>query len=193
MKTFRSLIFREDRVCPWWLAWTFDNPLRRLIHKPKEIFGPYVREGMIVADLGCGMGYFSIAMAKMVGKKGVVISLDLQQEMLDLTVRRARKAGVADRIRPVRARESDIMISDPVDFVLAFWMVHEVQDIPQFFRQVASILNEGGAFLYAEPRMHVSSRRFKEILGYAQEAGFRVSDVPTVRFSRAALMTAKKG
>ncbi len=193
MKIFRNLIFREDRVCPWWLAWTFDNPLRRLVHKPEEIFGPFVREGMIVADIGCGMGYFSIAMAKMVGKKGKVIALDLQQEMLDLMVKRARKAGVADRIRPVLAREGDIMLNDPVDFVLAFWMVHEVQDIPQFFRQVASILKEGGVFLYAEPRMHVPSRRFKEILGYSRQAGFRVSDGPTVRFSRVALMTAKKG
>lgn len=49
-------------VCPWWLAYAFDNPLRRIFHKPEEMFAPYLREGMIAIDLGCGMGYFSISM-----------------------------------------------------------------------------------------------------------------------------------
>lgn len=29
-------------VCPWWLNYCIDNPLRRFIHNPDEIFGPYV-------------------------------------------------------------------------------------------------------------------------------------------------------
>ena len=88
----------KERVCPWWLAWTFDNPLRPLIHKPEAIVGPYMQEGMTVADIGCGMGYFSIAMAKSVGERGMVIAVDLQQKMLDLMQTRAGRAGVARRI-----------------------------------------------------------------------------------------------
>ena len=50
-------------------------------------------------DVGCGMGLFSLAMAKLVGDQGQVIAVDLQQKMLDVLRRRAEKAGVADRIQ----------------------------------------------------------------------------------------------
>ena len=86
-------------ICPWWGGYFIDNPLRRLLHNPEKIVGPYVQPGMTVMDVGCGMGFFSIAMAKMVGDSGRVIAVDLQQKMLDVLRQRATKAGVADRIR----------------------------------------------------------------------------------------------
>lgn len=50
-------------VCPWWGGYCIDNRLRRLLHAPEKIVGPYVKPGMTVMDVGCGMGLFSIAMA----------------------------------------------------------------------------------------------------------------------------------
>ncbi|MBU4143260.1 hypothetical protein KJ590_04695, partial [Patescibacteria group bacterium] len=47
-------------VCPWWLCYSFDNPLRRLFHDPERLLGPYVKTGMTAVDIGCGMGYFTI-------------------------------------------------------------------------------------------------------------------------------------
>jgi len=111
---------RDNHICPWWVAYTFDNPLRRLLHDPYAILRPYLREGMTAIDLGCGMGYFSRAMAKMVGDAGMVISLDLQKEMLDITHMRAEKDGIASRIRFVLAKEDDIGFNGHVDFALAF-------------------------------------------------------------------------
>lgn len=64
MKLFRSIMLRDDRVCPWWLAYTFDNPLRRFLHDPVKLLASHVREGMTVADIGCGMGYFMVALAE---------------------------------------------------------------------------------------------------------------------------------
>jgi 2-polyprenyl-3-methyl-5-hydroxy-6-metoxy-1,4-benzoquinol methylase len=86
-------------ICPWWGGYFIDNPLRRLIHDLQTILGPYVKPGMTVLDVGCGMGFFSIGMARMVGDEGRVIAVDLQQKMLDVLWRRAQRAGVADRIR----------------------------------------------------------------------------------------------
>lgn len=191
MKSFRSLFLREDRVCPWWLAYSFDNPLRRFLHDPQTLLGPFVREGMTVADIGCGMGYFSIAMAKMAGDKGVVLAVDLQQEMLDRMRTRAEKAGVAFRIRSVLVQEDDIGIKEPVDFALAFWMVHEVPDIPRFLSQVKSVLKEAGKFLIVEPKMHVPRHRFEETVGYARVAGFQISAAPNIRISRAVILSKK--
>jgi ubiquinone/menaquinone biosynthesis C-methylase UbiE len=189
MKSFHNLFSRDERICPWWLAYTFDNPLRRILHDPRKILGEFVRNGMTVADIGCGMGYFSIAMAGMVGARGKVLAVDVQRKMLELMQKRAEKAGVRDRIQPILTSEDDLGITGPVDFILAFWMVHEVGNIPKFFEQVSSILKTTGYILYAEPRMHVTDERFQEILGYAGHAGFKAANAPPVRFSRAAVLT----
>ncbi|MDA8099673.1 MAG: class I SAM-dependent methyltransferase [Nitrospiraceae bacterium] len=185
---FEKLMNRDEKVCPWWLAWTFDNPLRKWLHDPRQILGDYIKEGMTVADIGCGMGYFSVAMARMIGPTGRVIAVDLQQMMLDLLRKRAFRAGVADRINTILAAPEDISIAEPADFVLAFWMVHEVKDIPRFFGQVASVLKPGSRMLYAEPRIHVTQRRFDDILGFAKAAGFSVEPGPAVGMSRAAVL-----
>jgi ubiquinone/menaquinone biosynthesis C-methylase UbiE len=170
------------------MAWTFDNPLRKLFQDPERILGGLVREGMTVADIGCGMGYFSVAMAKMVGPSGRVLSADLQDKMLQYLKKRASRAGVIERITTVLAEPDDIKIAGPVDFVLVFWMVHEVKDIPRFFGQVAVNLRPGGKVLYVEPRMHVTQKRFDEILGYAKDAGFTMNDGPKIGMSRAAIL-----
>ena len=59
-------------VCPWWLCFTFDNPLRKLLHNPEAILNPYIHPGNNVIDVGAGMGYFSIPLAKLVGPAGHV-------------------------------------------------------------------------------------------------------------------------
>ena len=126
------------KVCSWWNAYTFDNIVRRLLHNPKKMLGAYVRAGMTVMDVGCGMGFFSIGLARIVGETGRVISVDLQQEMLDVLQERAEKAGVADRIRTHPCEAGSIGIEDTVDFALAFWMVHEVPDNRAFLQQFPS-------------------------------------------------------
>lgn len=188
-KFIDKLLSRDQHLCPWWMAWTFDNPLRKWLHDPQKILGAYVAEGMTAADIGCGMGYFSVAMAKLAGPSGRVVSVDLQQKMLEFLMRRAARAGVAERIGTVTAAEDDIRLAGTVDFVLAFWMVHEVKDIPRFFGQVAGVLKPGGKMLYAEPRLHVTQKRFDEILAHAKAAGFTVSAGPKVGMSRAAVLS----
>jgi ubiquinone/menaquinone biosynthesis C-methylase UbiE len=179
---------RDNHICPWWLAFTFDNPLRRFLHDPYAILKPYLREGMTTIDLGCGMGYFSRAMAQIVGDAGSVISVDLQKEMLAITRMRAEKDGVAGRIRFLLAKDDDIGFTDQVDFALAFWMVHEVSDTRKFFSQVYTILKPTGTFLIAEPKMHVTRIRFEEILSCAREAGFMITATPVIWFSRSVVL-----
>lgn len=73
------------RICPWWMTYTFDNPLRRLLHDRRRILGPFVRPGMRVADIGCGMGYFTLGLADLVGPQGKVLAVDLQKRQLEGT------------------------------------------------------------------------------------------------------------
>ena len=73
----------NNRVCSLKHAIFLDNVFRRWIHKPQKLLGDLIKEGMVVLDIGCGPGVFSVEMAKMVGKSGKVIAADLQQEMLE--------------------------------------------------------------------------------------------------------------
>jgi len=161
--------------------------LRSLIHKPEKVLSPYIRPGMTVLDAGCGMGVFSIGMARLVGDGGLVISVDIQKEMLEVVERRAAKAGVAHRIRTYLCEPQRIGDHKNVHFALAFWMVHEVERPEDFFEQVYSCLGENGLFLLAEPIGHVSAKFFKGIVGWAQNQGFRLCEEPWICFSRAAL------
>lgn len=54
--------------------------------------------GMTILEVGSGMRFFTLPMARMVGPRGTVVCLDVQPEMLDALRRRAAKAGLADRI-----------------------------------------------------------------------------------------------
>lgn len=178
----------SHHVCPWWLAYAFDNPLRKLFHKPAVMLGDYVQAGMTVMDIGCGMGYFTLGLAELVGEAGKVIAVDLQQEMLDIMSKRATKKGLAHRIVPHLAESGSINYSTPVDFILAFWMIHEVPDPANFFGEVTKILKPGAKLLYAEPAFHVPEKRFNEILEAAYKSGFKKACDLSIRFSRAALL-----
>jgi 2-polyprenyl-3-methyl-5-hydroxy-6-metoxy-1,4-benzoquinol methylase len=146
-----------------------------------------VAEGMTVLDVGCGMGFFSIGLAKLVGSKGCVIAADVQQKMLNTLKRRAEKAGVSDRICIHKCEPNKLGVEFTVDFILAFWMVHEVPDTDMFFRQVCSCLKPNGKIFIAEPRFHVSSKRFQEILVSAQKCGLTQYGSACIRFSWSAI------
>jgi cyclopropane fatty-acyl-phospholipid synthase-like methyltransferase len=176
-------------VCPWWFAYTFDNPLRRFFHKPEKILAPYVRPGMTVMDVGCGMGFFSIAMARLVGDEGKVVSVDLQPQMLAAVERRAARAGLLHRIRTRRCSPDAIGMEAEVDFALAFWMAHEVPAPGALFSQIRNCLAPQGRFLVAEPRMHVSAEHFRRAMDQASGIGFVLLDEPRIRLSRSALFS----
>jgi cyclopropane fatty-acyl-phospholipid synthase-like methyltransferase len=150
------------------------------------MLSPYVRPGMTVMDVGCGMGHFSLGMAGLVGDDGLVISVDLQVEMLEIVQRRAEKAGVDHRIRTYVCGPEGIGDHKNIDFALAFWMVHEVREPNLFFEQIRSCLTNQGTLLVAEPRFHVSAKHFKKLTNGAEKAGLRLCEEPLVRFSRAA-------
>ncbi len=178
-------------VCSWWLGYFIDNPIRRRIHNPEKILGDYVKSEMTVMDVGCGMGLFSIAMAKMVGDQGRVIAVDLQQKMLDVMKKRAANAGVAHRIVAHRCEADRLGIDAKVDFVLAFAMVHEVADQRRLLNEIHFCLKPDGKFFVAEPCLHVPEVAFDKMAKTAESVGFIVYEQPTVRRCRAVVFEKK--
>ena len=137
-----------ETVCPWWVGYILLNPLRRLMQDPGRILAPHLESGMTALDAGCAMGFFSLPMAEMVGSEGRLICVDLQQKMIDSLSRRARRAGLLERI-DARVCSGDSLgledLVDQVDFALAFAMVHEVPDARAFLAQIHAALRPGPA------------------------------------------------
>jgi ubiquinone/menaquinone biosynthesis C-methylase UbiE len=183
-----SLFIEEKLVCPWQLAPVFDNFLRPLIHNPRKLFRPYVSAGMTVLDIGCGAGFASLGLADLVGEEGLVISADLQPEMLAIVEKRAARAGMRNRIKTHRCQSGSIGIEEELDFAVAFFMVHEVPDSHAFLQELYTLLRQGGRLFLTEPIVHVSRRNFENFIKQAQSIGFTISERPSVRFGRTVLL-----
>lgn len=188
MKGLRKLLLRGEHVCPWWFAYTFDNPLRRLLQPTAKILASYIQQGMTALDIGCGMGYFTLELARQVGPQGRVIAIDLQEQMLRRVEKRAARRGMMDRITLHQCRSDQLGIQEQADFILTFWMVHEVPDTDSFLNQIHCVIREGGKWLLAEPKGHTSQSQFDALLSEARAAGFHQTGYPEVRFSYAALL-----
>ena len=122
-----------------------DNPKRRMELPPEvtlQKFGLAI--GNTVVDIGCGIGYFSIAAANLVGPKGKVFALDLVPEMLDEVQHRAHEAKVAN-VEIVQGQENQFPVADGVaDMALAFFLLHEAEDLGTFLPEIKRILRAGG-------------------------------------------------
>ncbi len=188
MSKIGDLFFvRKHHVCPRWLCFTFDNWIRRRLQNPDQIIEPYIQAGDTVVDVGPGIGFFTIPMARRVGDGGRVIAVDIQEEMLKAVSRRALRAGVVHRVHPQLASPVSLNVTVPADFILAFWMAHEVPDQERFFAQLRAVLKDDGEFLLAEPRLHVSKVQFDAAVNMAQKIGFRLLNRPAIPLSLAAL------
>jgi ubiquinone/menaquinone biosynthesis C-methylase UbiE len=180
---------RNKRVCPAELSGSLDNSLRRLLQNPREILKPFIKEGMTILDLGCGPGYFSVEIAKMLNGSGKVIAADLQEGMLKKVKNKIKGTDLEQRIELHKCEENTTGITEKVDFILCFYMIHEVPDQNNLFRELKSILKPSGKLYIIEPKFHVSKKSFTEMVNKSDNIGFEIIERPKVFFSRSVLMT----
>lgn len=186
----------NNRVCPWWLGCILASPLRRFLYSPEDILEPHISKGMNVLDVGCGMGFFSLPMAKLVGERGRVVCIDLQERMIKGLPRRSKKAGLLDRIDARVSQKNSLMLNDiagKIDFALAFAIVHEVPDKKRLLSEIWNTMKEVGKFLIAEPKAHVSKSDFDKSISIARNVGFEVINDLAIRRSYAMLLGKKQG
>ena len=179
----------QGRTTPAGSSRAFNNKLRLLFQNPKKILGGYVKRGDTAVDIGCGPGFFSLALAEMVGEEGRVIAVDIHKEMLDVVEAGAQRLKLRPRIILHQCRTDSLGISESADFVLAFWVAHEVPDMKRFFGEVAMMLKPKGLFFLAEPMIHVNASMFQHEIKQAAAAGLKPYREVKVSLSRAMLFT----
>jgi ubiquinone/menaquinone biosynthesis C-methylase UbiE len=182
----------QTHICPAWGAAGLDNSIRKLMHNPQKILKPFIKEGMTVLDVGCGPGFFSVDIAKMLNGTGKVISADVQEEMLDKIRKKIEGTILEPRIVLHKSEYERIGVEEKVDFVLAFWMIHEVRNQKKFFEELTSILKPNGMILVIEPKLHVTKKKFRTMVKMLSESGFTIVEsrdvVCRVFFSRAVVL-----
>ena len=100
------------------------DPLRRLFKHPKRLIEPYVKEGQVVADLGCGSGYYTLALAELVGSTGKVYAIDLDKRAIRTLAGKAEKGGYRNiEVQAVSAADVSFIRDKSVDFVLAYGLL----------------------------------------------------------------------
>jgi ubiquinone/menaquinone biosynthesis C-methylase UbiE len=179
----------KGEICPVWLSWALNNKLRLLFNNPYKIMGDYVKRGDTVADIGCGPGFFTLALAEMVGAEGRVIAIDLQKGMLDKVEAAAQRLKILPRIVLHQSREDKLEVAAKIDFALAFWMVHEVVDIRSFFAEIFTMLKPNGLLLMVEPKYHVRAATFQAEIDAATGAGLIVYQEVTMSMNRGILFS----
>ncbi len=127
-------------------------------------------------------------MARMVGATGRVFACDVQQGMLDNIRDKISGTALEERITLHKCEVNRIGVSEPVDFILLFYMVHEVRNKADFFAELATILRPGGNILIAEPPFHVSTSAFNRTIDMARDNGFMDSEGPHLLFSKTAVL-----
>jgi FkbM family methyltransferase len=178
----------KNRVCPVKRAGSLDNRFRRWLQDPHKILRPYIKEGMTVLDVGCGPGFFSIDMAQLVGKSGRVIACDLQEGMLQKLRDKIQETEFEERITLHKCEKNKLGLSEKVDFVLAFYVVHEVPNHEEFYNEIKSILKQNGILFIVEPPLHVSRKAFDETIRKALDTGFTSIESPTVLLSKTVIL-----
>ncbi len=128
-----------------------DNENRRALMPPAatlERLG--LKKGNTVADIGCGIGYFTLPAAEIAGASCLVYAMDISAEMLEEIERKALEAGLAN-IRGIKTDEYDLKADSlSVDFAIVSNVLHEIEDKDRFIAEINRILKPGGTLAVIE-------------------------------------------
>jgi ubiquinone/menaquinone biosynthesis C-methylase UbiE len=135
----------------------------------REILEPH--PGERVLEIGPGTGYYTLDLADWVGAEGSVEIFDLQQEMLDHTIRRARERGLWN-VNATQGDAQELRYDDgSFDAAVLVTVLGEIGDQDAALREIARVLRPGGRLidgeLFGDPHMVTlgSLRRRAEAAG----------------------------
>jgi len=182
----RHSVFSAERAAH------LDSRLRRFIYRPEQLAERYVKPGNQVLDFGCGPGFFTREFAKRVGDTGMVIAVDLQEEMLRILQEKMGPEGLLPRIKTQRCDPDSLTLSPDydgkIDVAFTIFVVHEVPDAAKLFQEISTLLVPGGLLFISEPLIIVSGKEFRYTLSLAQEAGLQLVERRLFFVNRAAVL-----
>ena len=115
---------------------------RKKCQNPEEIIGLLeLKPFYVVADLGCGSGYFTIPISRKVKK---VYGIDIQKEMLGFIEEKIQKQEILN-IKTLRSKENEIPLQNgSVDLLLSVNRLHEFQDKEKIIDEMQRVIKHEG-------------------------------------------------
>ncbi|WP_390630801.1 class I SAM-dependent methyltransferase [Roseiconus lacunae] len=111
-----------------------------------------LKTGMVVCDLGCGNGYWTLPMARAVGEEGLVYAVDIQQEMLQELGQRAARFKI-ENIRPTLGQIDDPKLpQNEIDLLLMVDVYHEFSHPQSMLWEIRRSLKPNGTVALLEYR-----------------------------------------
>ncbi len=108
------------------------------------------RAGERILEIGPGTGYYTLDLAEWVGAEGTVEIFDLQQEMLDHTMRRVAERGLT-RVRATQGDARRLPYEDAsIDAVVVTAVLGEIPDPGAALSEVARVLRPQGRLVVGE-------------------------------------------
>jgi ubiquinone/menaquinone biosynthesis C-methylase UbiE len=158
---------------PYAQRWLLDLTLPFLTNRRLDaLLG--IRPGERVLEVGPGTGLQALHVAGVLGARGRLDIVDIQQPMLDHVMRRAADSTIG-RIVPARADARDLPFEDgSFDAAYLVTVLGEIADPGAAMREIRRVLKPGGRLVVGEfaDRHYVP---LVTLLGYANDAGLRPS------------------
>lgn len=126
--------------------------------RPYEVIAAMgLKDGDVVADIGCGSGYYARKMAKAVGPTGKVYGVDIQPPMLSIMQKLLEKGGITN-VTPVLGGESDPKLPEAsIDWMILADVYHEFQDPAPMLANMRDALKPDGRIALLEYRLNGTS------------------------------------
>jgi ubiquinone/menaquinone biosynthesis C-methylase UbiE len=152
-------------------------------------------DGDVVADVGCGTGFFARRMARAVAPRGRVFAVDIQPEMLELLKGYVEKEGLTNVVPVLGTEDDPRLAAGTLDWILLVDVYHELQQPKPMLEKMRAALKpsgrvalieyrrEGTTALHIDPAHRMSS---EQVLAEWVPAGFRLAEqlefLPTQHF-----------
>lgn len=137
------LVHRFRSAEEW--AKVFDDPARDGWQKPDEVVAlARIDQGMTVADLGAGTGYFEPHLSRAVGAEGRVLALDVEPDMIRHLKERAAREGWTNVEPRLVTTDDPKLESASLDRVLVVDTWHHVPAPVEYGKKLKSALRPAG-------------------------------------------------
>jgi ubiquinone/menaquinone biosynthesis C-methylase UbiE len=112
-----------------------------------------VKPGQVVCDMGCGNGFYTLQLAKLVGEQGRVLAVDIQPEMLHMLSERAKESQI-NNIELIQGTAIDPKLPPGVvDLILLVDVYHEFSHPEQMLKAMRKALKPNGRIALVEFRL----------------------------------------
>jgi len=173
--TIRVIRYFHKFPMPEFLANLIDNPLRRKIQPPTEMpIRHGIEPGMTVLEVGPGNGRYTLEIARRVGDKGKIVTVDIEPKMIERVTQRA----LSEKITNLEAKVANVydlpFNEGAFDAVCMIAVISEIPEPEKAMREFYRVLSPSGTLAFSEVLLDPDYPLAQTLVRQAGKANFRL-------------------